>query len=92
MNLRATVTVTLKRSVLDPQGAAVRSGLLSMGYDKVRDVRVGKHLVLELDGCASPEEGSRMVDEMCRRLLANPVIEEYRFEIAEAPSRGGHEC
>jgi len=73
---RARVFVTLKSTVLDPQGAAVQKALRSMGYGEVDDVRVGKFIVLELED-ASPER----VDEMSRRLLANPVIEDYAFEI-----------
>lgn len=72
---RARVFVTLKKTVLDPQGAAVENALKTLGYGEVTDVRVGKFIILEL-GEATPER----VDEMCRRLLANPVIEDYRFE------------
>ncbi len=75
---RARVFVTLKSTVLDPQGAAVRKALQTLGYTEVTDVRVGKFIVLELEE-ADPER----VDEMCRRLLANPVIEDYRFELGE---------
>ncbi len=75
---RARVFVTLKSTVLDPQGAAVRRALQTLGYTEVGDVRVGKFIVLELEE-ADPER----VDEMCRRLLANPVIEDYRFELDE---------
>ncbi len=79
--VKAKVYVTLKKSVLDPQGSAVQSGLISMGYGTVQDVRVGKYLELVLD--AAPEKASEQIQEMCERLLANPVIEEYRFEITE---------
>lgn len=72
----ARVFVTLKRTVLDPQGAAVENALRTLGYDEVTGVRVGKYIVLELKQ-ATPGR----VEEMCRRLLANPVIEEFRFEI-----------
>ncbi len=72
----ARVYVTLKKSVLDPQGAAVESALKTLGYDEVAGARVGKFIVLELDQ-ASPER----VEEMSRRLLANPVIEDFTFEI-----------
>jgi len=77
------VTVTLKRTVMDPQGSAVKSGLASMGYAGVREVRVGKYLEISLEAPTAQEAASR-IDEMCRRLLANPVIEEYSFEVEEA--------
>lgn len=83
MAFKALITVTLKKSVLDPQGAAVKSGLFTMGYDRVRDVRIGKHMEIEMDGCASMEEAAALVDEICRKLLANPVIEEYTFEVID---------
>lgn len=79
--VKAKVYVTLKKSVLDPQGNAVRSGLESMGYPEVMDVRVGKFLELDLD--LEREQAAIRVKDMCDRLLANPVIEEYRFEITE---------
>lgn len=81
----ARVFVTLKSTVLDPQGAAVENALRTLGYDEVKSVRVGKFITLELTHL-SPER----VDEMCRRLLANPVIEDYRFEVvpATAPPAG----
>jgi phosphoribosylaminoimidazole-succinocarboxamide synthase len=72
----ARVFVTLKKTVLDPQGAAVENALKTLGYGEIVDVRVGKFIVLELKE-ATPER----VAEMCRRLLANPVIEDYCFEI-----------
>jgi len=73
---QARVFVTLKKTVLDPQGVAVENALKTLGFGEVTDVRVGKFIVLELEE-ATPER----VDDMCRRLLANPVIEDYRFEI-----------
>ncbi len=83
MKYRARVTVSLKKSVLDPQGAAVRSGLVSMGFKGVAGVRIGKHMELDLVDCDSAADAARLVDEMCRKLLANPVIEEYEFEVVE---------
>lgn len=77
---RARVFVTLKSTVLDPQGAAVQKALESMGYSEVADVRVGKFIVLELHG-ATPEQLRERIDEMSQRLLANPVIEDYHFEL-----------
>jgi phosphoribosylformylglycinamidine synthase PurS subunit len=74
------VYVTLKRGVLDPQGSAVARSLRSLGYGEVADVRLGKYIEVTLgEGAAEAEEGKR-VEEMCRKLLANTVIEDFRIE------------
>ncbi|NPV69453.1 MAG: phosphoribosylformylglycinamidine synthase subunit PurS [Firmicutes bacterium] len=91
MNCTAAVKVMLKKTVLDPQGAAIGGGLRSMGFDAVTDVRVGKSMEVTLAGVTSMEEAARLIDEMCRKLLANPVIEEYTFEVFEAGGSEG-EC
>ncbi|MCL4874083.1 phosphoribosylformylglycinamidine synthase subunit PurS [bacterium] len=78
--MRAKVYVTLKKGVLDPQGKAVMGALGSMGFDEVKDVRVGKFMEVELDG-ASPEAAEKRLREMCEKLLANTVIENYRIEL-----------
>lgn len=90
---QAHVYVTPKRTVLDPQGAAVENALKTMGYGEVRSVRVGKFIVLELEEADLPSSGGpqagptaaerlrRRVDDMCRKLLSNPVIEDYRVDI-----------
>lgn len=80
---QADIYVTLKKGVLDPQGGAVLRSLGALGYEGVADVRVGKYLQVRLEA-ADREAAARRVDEMCRRLLANPVIEEYRYELKEA--------
>ncbi len=82
--IEARVYVTLKRGVLDAQGDTVRSALEVLGFAGVRDVRIGKFLVLTLDGATRAEAEDR-VHAMCRQLLANPVIEDYRFDLAEVP-------
>ena len=82
MAKKVRVYVTLKRGVLDPQGSAVGRALRTMGYAEVEDVRLGKYIELTLqDGQSEPEAKARL-EEMCRRLLANTVIEDYRFETA----------
>lgn len=81
--LKARVVVTLKPGILDPQGRAVLGGLRSLGYAEVAEVRVGKEIVLTLDDVPE-EEARRRVKEMCDRLLANPVIEEYRLTVEKA--------
>lgn len=80
MKFRAEIVVTLREGVLDPQGQAVRDGLVSMGYAGLRDVRVGRHIEVELEA-ADEAEAASAVEEMTRRLLANPVIEEYRYAL-----------
>jgi phosphoribosylformylglycinamidine synthase subunit PurS len=78
----ARVVVVPKPVVNDPQGATVRQGLEALGFGEVADVRVGKYIELRLAG-GSAEETRARVDEMCRRLLANQVIEDYRFELED---------
>ncbi len=78
--MKAKVYVTLKKGVLDPQGRAVMGALKSMDFGEVKDVRVGKYMELELSG-ASKEEEEKRLREMCEKLLANTVVENYRIEI-----------
>ena len=80
----ARVYVTLKPTVNDPQGLTIRGGLRSLGFDTVESVRAGKYLEIKID---APEEATakERVTEMCRKLLANPVIEDFRFELEEQP-------
>jgi phosphoribosylformylglycinamidine synthase len=81
MAKKARVFVTLKRGVLDPQGSAVNRALHAMGYGEVTDVRLGKYIEVTLDEGVPEEEGRRRLEEMCKRLLANTVIEDYRIEL-----------
>ena len=80
--MKALIYVTLKPAVLDPQGKAVRGALHSLGYEEASDVRVGKfiELTLEVPG-EDRAKTEKRVKEMCEKLLANTVIEQYRFEI-----------
>jgi phosphoribosylformylglycinamidine synthase len=80
--MRVKIFVSLKRGVLDPQGKAIERSLHSLGYNEARDVRMGKYLEINLEGSARQAADAR-IREMCDKLLANPVIEEYRFEIEE---------
>ncbi|MER3419153.1 MAG: phosphoribosylformylglycinamidine synthase [Chloroflexota bacterium] len=80
MTYLARVFVTLKPTVNDPQGLTILGGLHALGYAEVSAVRAGKYLELRLDA-ASAEQATQKVTDMCRRLLANPVIEDYRFEV-----------
>ena len=82
---RAAVHVVPRRGLLDPQGKAVADALHTLGFAGVRSVRVGRHIVLELDA-ASAQAADRAVREMCEKLLANPVTED--FEIASLEPAG----
>jgi phosphoribosylformylglycinamidine synthase len=81
--MKIRVHVTLKKGVLDPQGKAIHHALEGLGFTGVRDVRAGKLIELDLDD----DVGEAEVEEMCRRLLANMVIENYRIERAEEAER-----
>ncbi len=81
-SFQARVYVTLKKSVLDPQGSALKHALSTMGYESVDDVRVGKFLEVNLKE-KSQKEAQAKLEEICDKLLANPVIEEYRLELSE---------
>lgn len=78
--MKATVTITLKNGVLDPQGKAIEHALGGLGFDGVNEVRQGKVLELDLD-TSSADEARAQLNDMCGKLLANPVIEDYRIEI-----------
>lgn len=79
--IRAKVYVNLKKDILDPQGKAVRHILGNMGFDHLQNVRVGKYTVLTFDETVSKEEASSQTEEICKKILANPVIEDYYFEL-----------
>ncbi|MBI4233301.1 MAG: phosphoribosylformylglycinamidine synthase subunit PurS [Chloroflexi bacterium] len=87
MNFLAKVYVILKPSVNDPQGLAVLGALKTLGYQEVSAVRVGKYLEVRLE---APDSGAaeQRVEAMCRQLLANPVIELYRFEVQALAEAG----
>jgi len=81
----ARVVVVPKPVVNDPQGVTVRQGLNALGVGEVADVRVGKYIEVRL-AAASEEEARARVDQMCQKLLANQVIEDYRFDLEDAPA------
>jgi phosphoribosylformylglycinamidine synthase len=78
----AKVYVTLKPTVNDPQGRTVMAGLKSMGFASVADVREGKYLEIRID-LVERARAEEQLKDMCDKLLANPVIEEYRYELVE---------
>lgn len=80
--MKAHIIVTLRKGILDPQGKRVQSSLEALGYQGVTAVRVGKYIEVEIHN-RSREAVEKDVREMCEALLANPVIEEFRFELTE---------
>ncbi len=78
--MKAKVFVTLKEGVLDPQGKAVEHALGALGFQEAQGVRIGKYVEMNLNGSDRTTAGAR-VKEMCEKLLANTVIEAYRFEL-----------
>jgi phosphoribosylformylglycinamidine synthase len=78
--MRAEVSVTLKRGLLDAQGKTVKSALESLGFKGIAGVRIGKHIEIELNG-RSAASAKQEVERMCKKLLANPVVETYRIDI-----------
>ncbi len=79
------VLVTPRPGLLDPQGKAIHHALSSLGYDSVKDVRVGKAIYLDVAAGSAPEATER-VEDACRKLLANPVTEDFRVTAAEPAS------
>ena len=80
MNFRAEIDVMPLKELLDPQGKAVAHGLQKMSFDGVADVRIGKHITIKVTA-ASKEEATAQVENACKKLLANPIMEGYKFEI-----------
>ena len=79
---KVKIYVTLKESILDPQGSAVQGSLQKIGYGEVTDVRIGKYLEVTIADTA--RDVDTIVKEMCEKVLANTVIEKFRYEIEEA--------
>jgi phosphoribosylformylglycinamidine synthase len=82
---RARIRITLRPSILDPQGKAVEHAIGSMGFSGIRGVRMGKYVEVQVDR-PTREEAARATEEICRKLLANPVMEDFHFELE--PVRG----
>ena len=79
--MRAKVYVTLKPSVLDPQGKAIQHSVELMGFDGIRDVRQGKYFEIALDASLAERDAREAAQRIAREVLSNPVIEDYRVEI-----------
>lgn len=78
---RVSVHITPRRGILDPQGKAVESALHSLGFESVREVQVGRHIIVET-GADSADDARASVQSMCEKLLANPVTEDFEIESA----------
>jgi phosphoribosylformylglycinamidine synthase len=78
--MKAKIIITPKKAVLDPQGKTVQNALEHMGYTGIGSVHVGKYLEIELAG-SDKETARKQIDDACHKILSNPVIEDYRFEI-----------
>ena len=76
------ILVTLRQSILDPQGKAVEHGVHSLGYESVRNVRIGKFVELDID-TVNRDEAERVTKEVSQKLLANPVMEDFSFTVEE---------
>jgi phosphoribosylformylglycinamidine synthase subunit PurS len=79
---KAVITVKLRPSILDPEGKAIEHALTSLGYQSLGGVRVGKHIELSV-AAADRAQAEQLVDEACRKLLANTVMEDYTFTLTE---------
>jgi phosphoribosylformylglycinamidine synthase len=80
MSFVASVNVMLKEGIADPQGSTIQRALPALGFAGVGDVRVGKHIVLKVDA-STPDEARERVEQMCRQLLSNPVIESFEVVV-----------
>jgi phosphoribosylformylglycinamidine synthase len=80
--LKAEINITLKRTVADPQGLTIKHALESLGYKGLTDVRIGKSVIIKLN-CKDKRRAQQEINEMCKKLLANPIIEDYHFKIKE---------
>lgn len=85
MTYLAKIYITLKPAVSDPAGQTVLAALRRMGHQSAQDARIGKYLELRVTA-DSPDAASDSVNRMCRQLLANPVIEDYRFDLEPTPN------
>jgi len=81
--LKVEINITLKRTVSDPQGLTIKRALESLGYKDLANVRIGKLIVIKLNS-KDKKRAEREINEMCKKLLANPIIEDYHFKIKEA--------
>jgi len=81
--MTAKINVTLKKSIMDPQGTAVKEAARSLGFDIIEDVRIGKHIEVKIKEGTSREDAEKQIELLCQKLLANPVMENFSFTITE---------
>lgn len=82
MKFKAEIDVMPLKALLDPQGKAVTASMHNIGYQSVQNVRIGKHITLEIEA-ETKQAATEKVEEACKRILSNPVMESYEFEITE---------
>lgn len=83
MKYAASITIMPLKALLDPQGKAVTASMKNLGLPQIENVRIGKHITLEIDA-ENKEDAHSKVDEACKKLLANPIMEFYEFQLSEA--------
>jgi phosphoribosylformylglycinamidine synthase len=76
------IKITLRKSILDPQGKAVEHSIQSLGYNSIKGTRIGKFIELHIDA-KTDSEANKITDEICSKLLANPVMEDYDYEVTK---------
>lgn len=79
---KAKILITLKDTILDPQGKTVEHSLHSLGYSNISNTRIGKYITLDIDS-ATTEEACKITDAICNKILSNPVMEDYSFELTK---------
>jgi phosphoribosylformylglycinamidine synthase len=82
MKFKAEIDVMPLKELLDPQGKAVGAGMKNLGLTEIHDVRIGKHISLEFEA-ATKEAATEKVEQACKKLLANQIMESYKFEVSE---------
>ncbi len=82
MKFNAHITVMPQKALLDPQGRAVSASMKNLNLSEIDNVRIGKHITLEVDA-TSKEDAQQKVDQACKQLLANPIMETYDFKLSE---------
>lgn len=76
------IKVTLRKTILDPQGKTVEHSIQGLGYKNIKDTRIGKYIELTIDA-DSEKDAVKITEEVCKKLLANPVMEDYEFEVSK---------
>lgn len=82
MNFRVEIDVMTKKEILDPQGKAVKLGLNNIGIQNIKDIRIGKHIIMEIEA-NNEAEAEQQVEISCKKLLANLIMEDYHYKISK---------